>query len=79
MFFFFSKVDKKKKTDKIRCTIEKNYAANYMLIYVKCLAISFVNAIYIYIYIYIFICIYIYTKIRKPKTRCVRVNIKNII
>ena len=32
---------------------------------------------YIYIYIYIYIIyIYIYTKIKKPKMRCVRVNIK---
>ena len=68
---------RKRKQIKLGVLLKKNDAANYMLIYVKCLAISFVNAIYIYIYIYI--CIYIYTKIRKPKTRCVRVNIKNII
>ena len=32
--------------------------------------------IYTYIYIHIYIYIYIYAKIKKPKTRCVRVNIK---
>ena len=38
--------------------------------------LEIVNSCKLKVYIYIYIYIYIYTKIKKPKTRCVRVNIK---